>query len=596
MKIDIPQFYREREILYSKIAAQTKKQLIWLSGVRLLLFLLIIACPFTLLKVLSGLIWLPIVLLLVLFLWLLKYYNLKQNIVAFNKELAKINKEEADSTSGKFDKTNTGNEFINPSHAYSYDLDIFGDGSLFQFINRTCTVSGKRKLSQYLTNPLLSIPMIHARQDAVKALSEMTDFRHQFRALGNLTQEKPNDVEIINNWLSEPHCFYGKPLYKYLIYLVPVLSVTLIILAAAGVIPWNSMGIYILLVLSGIALKLKTINKLYAKVGNKYLTIAKYAKLLDLLEKNLMQHPALIPFLSNIKKDKANKKLRKLSDINRSFDTRNNLPVSFILNVFFLWDIRCVYRLERWKDNNRNSFNKWSEELSEIDALSSIAGMTFNNPDFSFPQPNEDGVLLEAENISHPLLLSTSRVYNDVSVKDFGTFIVVTGANMSGKSTLLRSIGINLVLAMSGAPICSSLFRFRPLTLYTSMRTTDSLSKNESYFYAELKRLKFLIDALKQGNHIFILLDEILKGTNSTDKQLGSKMILNKLIQLNATGLIATHDLSLGEMQQEMPSHIFNKCFEIEVENSKIYFDYKLRDGISLRMNAALLIKQMELI
>ncbi len=284
------------------------------------------------------------------------------------------------------------------------------------------------------------------------------------------------------------------------------------------------------------------------------------------------------------------KKLRRLI---QAFDSRMNIAVILPLNGFLLWDYQNIYRLEKWKAENKNLFPTWLDMLGQVDAYISLGNFAFNNEGFVYPEISEDKALFSASDMGHPLLDENIRVCNDFSIDRAGTIYIISGANMAGKSTFLRTVAVNLILGMTGAPVCASEMHFIPSRLFTSMRTTDSLSDNESYFYAELKRLRLLKSRIEDGEKIFFILDEILKGTNSADKSLGSKLFLEKLISLGATGLIATHDTSLGELESVHPGIVINRCFEIEIDGEIIKFDYKLRNGITHKMNAALLMKQM---
>jgi DNA mismatch repair ATPase MutS len=231
--------------------------------------------------------------------------------------------------------------------------------------------------------------------------------------------------------------------------------------------------------------------------------------------------------------------------------------------------------------------------LAEADALCSLANFHFNHPESVFPSIAEDGILLRARGMGHPLIPTRTRVDNPADITGWRHFTIITGANMAGKSTYLRTVGVNLVLAMAGSAVIAVEMTFCPAQLITSIRTRDSLQKNESYFYAELKRLKQIIDRLSQGQKLIILLDEILKGTNSRDKQSGSRALLEKLLHHDASGIIATHDLALGEMEKDHPGNIINKSFEVVIENDLLVFDYKLKEGIARQMNATFLMKKM---
>jgi DNA mismatch repair ATPase MutS len=306
--------------------------------------------------------------------------------------------------------------------------------------------------------------------------------------------------------------------------------------------------------------------------------------------------------LQNIKKNvsgsgiSAGVSVQKLGRLINSFDYRLNMIVSVILNGLLLWDFQCLNRLEKWKSEYKAYFMNWLEMLGQIDAYISLGNFAANNPEYVYPSISADNNFFSSIELGHPLIDEQVRVCNHFDIRQKGTTIIITGANMSGKSTFLRTLAVNYILAMTGAPVCAKKFIFKPVKLFTSMRTEDSLSDNESYFYAELKRLKQLKLLVDNNEPLFFILDEILKGTNSADKSLGSKMFLTKLIEQGGTGVIATHDISLGELEKSFPEKITNKCFEIEIDNGKISFDYILRQGITGKMNAGLLMKQMGIV
>jgi DNA mismatch repair ATPase MutS len=267
--------------------------------------------------------------------------------------------------------------------------------------------------------------------------------------------------------------------------------------------------------------------------------------------------------------------------------------VGFVLNGLFLWDYQSVYRLEKWKSKYHTLFPLWLDMVGQVDAYISLGNYAYNNPDFAFPVKSDNLIVFSAKKLGHQLIDENKRVCNDFILGKKGTVCIISGANMAGKSTFLRTVAVNYILAMTGAPVCVSEMSFIPQKLFTSMRTIDSLSENESYFYAELKRLAMLKHRIEEGDPVFFILDEILKGTNSADKSAGSKLFLQRIIQNEGTGLIATHDTSLGNLESDWPGTIVNKCFEIEIDGENIRFDYKLQDGITQKMNAVFLMKQM---
>ncbi|MEA3443975.1 MAG: DNA mismatch repair protein MutS, partial [Bacteroidota bacterium] len=274
-------------------------------------------------------------------------------------------------------------------------------------------------------------------------------------------------------------------------------------------------------------------------------------------------------------------------------DNRNNMIMGIVLNALLLWDYKYMLKLEKWRSSNSENFDNWIKVISEFDAFSSLANFAYNNRQFVFPDVHQKEFKLEMKDAGHPLIPDNMRINNDLVVNGKSNFFIITGANMAGKSTFLRTVGVNLVMAMAGAPVCASRFVFKPVDVFTGMRTSDSLQKNESYFFAELSRLKTLIDLLRKGKEMFVILDEVLKGTNSKDKRLGSLALLRQLVGMEATGIIATHDVSLGDLEKEFPNNVSNRRFEVEIENDELIFDYKLKTGISRNLNATFLMKKM---
>jgi DNA mismatch repair ATPase MutS len=289
----------------------------------------------------------------------------------------------------------------------------------------------------------------------------------------------------------------------------------------------------------------------------------------------------------------ATESVRKLSKISAAFDYRLNLLMGIILNIFLLWDLLQLIRLERWKYRHSQELEIWFQALYQIDELNSFAGFAFNHPESVYPDFSIQDFEIHAANAKHPFIERSKSVGNPIIINGMKDFQVITGANMAGKSTYLRTVGVNLLLGMTGAPVLADSFRFKPTPVFTSIRTSDSLQDGESYFFAELKRLKQLIDLLETDTQMFIILDEILRGTNSADKRKGSKSLIRQLLKLGASGMIATHDLALGELAEDFPNNIQNKRFEVEIVNGDLHFDYKLKDGISRNLNATFLMKKM---
>jgi len=376
---------------------------------------------------------------------------------------------------------------------------------------------------------------------------------------------------------------------------MPGLTLLSFILFASGIIHYSFFVFFFFFFLLLITFYLKIFNEIHNILSKKHNYLSSIAKILEVFDKE--QFDSVI--LKNIKRNLAEgdvsaiASLHKLTRLIQTFDSRMNILVSFVLNGLLLWDFHTVTKLEKWKQQYGKQFLQWLEMAGEVDAFISLGNFAANNSLFVFPLISESEVVFHASELGHPLIESEKRVNNDFSITHSGLISIITGANMAGKSTFLRTVAVNYILAMTGAPVCASAMIFRPLKVFTSMRTTDSLSHNESYFYAELKRLKQLKLRISTGEPILFILDEILKGTNSADKSLGSHLFLKRLVEMGGTGFIATHDISVGEMEKEFPESIVNKCFEIDIDGELIKFDYKLKDGIAFRMNAALLMKQM---
>jgi DNA mismatch repair ATPase MutS len=287
--------------------------------------------------------------------------------------------------------------------------------------------------------------------------------------------------------------------------------------------------------------------------------------------------------------------VKKLAQLSNLLDQRMNVLVNIFLNSFLLYDIQVTVALEKWKLRNKNRFASWMECVGNIESLISLSNFAFNHPSFCYPKL-VDQPLLEATSLAHPLINHNERVTNDVSIGYPRKLLLVTGSNMSGKTTYLRTIGTNIVLAQCGAPVCAESFSFKPVHVYTSIRISDSLQDHTSYFMAELKRLSEIKEKISSLRPSLVLIDEILRGTNSEDKYFGSAQFVKKLIQYNCLTLFATHDLKLSELENEHEGLIENYCFESDIKEDELLFDYKVRKGVAQNKNASFLMKKMQII
>jgi len=529
------------------------------------------------------------------FLYLLKLYSTHSFRKVMFSNHAVINQNEADAICGNLSAFEAGNSFIDPSHDFSNDVDLFGNSSLFQYLNRTVTGYGRDILAGWLSDPYAFSPELTSRQEAIRELAEKEKWRHEFMASGMKKSLETNQISGTLKWMGESNHIKSSPVKKYLIYILPAATILSLFLLVEGILPYQIFTFFFLFNLLYIMAGLKRINEIHTVLSKKYNYLSSIAKLLRAFDNEIFTSQVLNDIKLNMSTGKvsADVAVRKLGRLIKTFDNRLNMLVSFALNGLFLWDYHSVYRLENWKDEYKNQFPVWLEMLGMVDAYISLGNYAYNNPDFVYPVISDNGTVFLSRNLGHPLIDENKRICNDFTLERCGNVCIISGANMAGKSTFLRTIAINYILGMIGAPVCAEELSFTPLKLFTSMRTVDSLSNNESYFYAELKRLRILKSRIEEGESTFFILDEILKGTNSVDKSLGSKLFLKRMIELGATGLIATHDTSLGEMEKSHPGLVFNKCFEIEIDGENIIFDYKLHDGITQKMNAALLMRQM---
>ena len=507
--------------------------------------------------------------------------------------LLNINADEINALDGDYSTFDDGAEFADADHPYTADLDVFGPGSIFQYLNRTSTSMGRRLLASWFANPEKSTQIILERHQSVSDLKNRLSWRQRFRSVGIWLHDSEEDKNGILAWLKLPAEFSGM-IYRLLIWLMPVFSTFVLVMLITGNISFQLFVLYALVPLGIAGGHAKSVMRKHALLTRKAELLEKYGRLIQMIGNENFSSLTLQRAQDDlVRVHNSGKALRNLASVIQAFDSRLNIFAWVILNYFIIWDILQARRLEKWRHTYKADVAEWFAILGEFDALNSLAGFWYNRPDFVLPEPVGKTFYLEAKDCGHPLLKSETRVDNPVAFDSWKSFIIVTGANMAGKSTYLRTVAVNFILAMTGAPVCAKKFVFSPVSLFTSIRTRDNLLENESYFFAELKRLKAIIDRLEAGQKLFIILDEILKGTNSRDKQEGSKALLKQLIRFDAAGLIATHDLSLGELIGEYPENIRNLRFEVEIRNDELVFDYKLKEGISQNLNATFLMKKM---
>lgn len=510
------------------------------------------------------------------------------------ENLVHCNQNELQVLNRDFKNMDAGLTFTQARHPYERDLDLFGEESVFQYVNRCNTHEGKKNLSTRLLTPPVSRTNLLAQQEAIKELADKVDFRQHVQAASMEMEDQPNDRLQLKEWLNQPSFIYGKPLYKILLILVPVATIAAIV--ASFFIP-SIKSAAILLALfqwAFLGFHLKRVNAFHEYISKKNSIFKRYAHLLRIISEQR--------FSSNVLQNLTNRAQEAASEVNKlaslvnALDARANSMMNLLVNSTLLYDLQCVYRLERWKAEHADKLEQWLETVTEAEVLCTLGTFAFNHSTFVYPHIEEGDLIITAKALGHPLIPQNECVHNDVLLGGSQRIHIITGANMAGKSTYLRTIGVNLVLAYMGVPVCADSFRCSLVEMRSGMRASDSLKDHQSYFYAELDRLKTIMDELRSGKPLLILLDEMLKGTNSNDKLAGSIALVKQLLPNRCLAMVATHDLALGELEIEHPESIRNFCFEALIENDQLSFDYKLKEGLAQNLNATFLMRKMGII
>lgn len=529
------------------------------------------------------------------FLFLMRIHSRLSFQKELTKAILKINQNEITFLKREKIPFENGIEFNDFHHPYAYDLDIFGEHSLFQNINRTATFIGKKTLANQLLN-LSSNETILDNQEAIKELKSKIDWRQDFLALAMISNDSKNSYDSLLYWNS----FKNNTLPKVLIALSIILPTLFLGFLAAYFITSKTILLsyltYIFIAnMIVLGQSFKRIQSEIAKADNVDKIIKQYSLLVQKIENETFQSKKLIDLQQQLifKNATASKHLKDLSELFSRMDTINNFVTAIVFNGTFLFNLHVLKALLKWKDNYSTELEKWIEIIGEFEALNSLANLSYNNPDFVFPEINSE-YKIGFSDLGHPLLNPATRVGNDTHFYP-ESFVILTGSNMSGKSTFLRSLGINMVLGGIGSVICASKATMHPLPVLVSMRLSDSLADSESYFFAEIKRLKQIMDALEE-QPAFVLLDEILRGTNSDDKRNGTIEVVKKIIAKKAIGAIATHDIEVCLTTNEYPDILTNQCFEVEIKDNDLHFDYKLRNGICKNKSATFLMQKMGVI
>jgi len=514
--------------------------------------------------------------------------------IEHNRHLITINENEIKALEHSYYQFADGSEFMPKEHFYANDLDIFGHASLYQYINRTSSEMGSSTLADWLLYPSAISPILE-RQAAIKELSEKNEWRQELQAHGAAKKIQLATQHRLQSWFDEEYRFINNKYWTVLRYLLPVIILTVIALNIFDVVS-DPLRNYFLLASALIAFNIsKRVTPLHQQVSKMADELDVLSESIQLVERTAFKSPLLQELQSRFlqQNNSASAKLKQLKKILDRLDLRFNFVVFIPLDILLQWDLQQVIALEKWKQQNHKNVIEWFNALGCFEAVNSLSTISFNHPEWVFPVFTAEHFFMEGKDIGHPLINPGKRVNNPVKIDNNGELMLVTGSNMAGKSTYLRSIGINTILAMAGVPVCGKYFCLSPVQIISSMRIADNLEESTSTFYAELKKLKTVIDKVNNNEKVFILLDEILRGTNSLDRHTGSAALIKQLIKHNAAGIIATHDVGLAKMKEDYPSNILNYHFDVQVSNDELYFDYRLKEGICTSLNASILMKKI---
>lgn len=588
------EYYKERITGLSSTISHLKKKALLLSWLRLFSFLSIIALGWWLWPVGLAAAFGGILTGLILFAVIVNRDLDNKALLENNYRLLDICRNEELAQQQQYYQFPDGASFLDPHHAYAHDLDLFGHASVYQYINRTRSEQAARLLAKWLLEPATK-EEVNQRQQAVSELAQQPGWNEQLQSYGAACAITEKSEKQITEWMNEENKVIHHTGWKLTRILFPVTSFAWLFLYLLDAIPQPLFLTGLTLLLAIALLITKKLMPVWQKLNKITKELDSFSGSIGHIENAIFRYERLISLqaaFNNNNGKKASVQAASLKKIMDRLDYRLN-PVVFIpLSIFLCWDLQQVFALEKWKKENHTGIQQWFASLAQMEVLCSFASLRFNHPDWVFPELKEQ-TCFAATGLGHPLIPQGKRVTNNFSSAGDGIINLVTGSNMAGKSTFLRSCGVNIVLAMAGAPVCAQSMQLSPMRVMSSMRISDNLEESTSTFYAELKKLKAVIDAVNQKEKVFLLLDEILRGTNSGDRHIGSKALIRQLIAQQATGIVASHDLELAKLEADYPGQLINYHFDVRIANEELFFDYTLKAGVCQSMNASLLMKKI---
>jgi len=532
---------------------------------------------------------------LVVFVGFIRRHRLLRYKLRYARQMALLNQQELHRLRMDLSALDAGTGFVQPDHPYTSDLDIFGPHSVYAWLARAATDSGRRTLAQWLQVPA-PLQAITARQEAIQAAAQDPELLQDFLVVGRVPQNEHTPPDPLLRWVRQEDQMPMAGFMQGMRWLIPILAGTTALLWAMQI--TNYLPFVAVLAIGGGLLARLAAYAAHTQqaTGEAAKLLATYAPMLAWLEQQPWANATWQKLQANVQQEghSASKAIKGLQGILHGLDGRGNM-LYWIINPMLLLDVHWLIRADAWRKRHHHAVERWFEALGEAEALASVACTAYAEPTLHWPVVEEKPHLYQAQQLGHPLIATPKRVSNDFMPNAERRIRLVTGSNMSGKSTFLRTIGVNAVLAYAGAPVCAQSLRLGRMQVFTSMRTGDDLSESVSSFYAELKRLRQLLDLLEQPQPempVLFLLDEILKGTNSDDRHKGAVGLTHQLAALQASGFISTHDLALGRLAKDLNS-VANYSFNSTIQNNEILFDYTLTPGLCHSFNASKLMEKM---
>ncbi|MFP5040222.1 MutS-related protein [Parasediminibacterium sp. JCM 36343] len=514
--------------------------------------------------------------------------------IAHTEILVQVNKEELKIMQHQYLHRENGISFSPALHGYANDLDLFGPASLYQYVNRCSTQQGKALLAANLLSALGN-KAIAARHEAIKELASNVQWRQQLQAIGQQEAVTIATQQKIKDWLQDTQALFQENYWKFVLPMYATFTLGAILLNILGLFATYQLSLLLACCLVFAFWQSKKVMKPYEQLSKIVAETSVLAALVTLIEDAPFSTATLKALQQQLihNNTKASVEIGALKSILQRFDLRLNTYLFLVLNTVFLWDVWQARALNAWKRDNKHFITHWFEAIAEMEVINSLSILSFNHPNWCFPNIADNYFTLEATNAGHPLINPDKSVANSFSTHGTGKISLITGSNMAGKSTFLRSIGCNMVLALIGSPVCAEAFTVANARLLSSMRIADNLAESTSTFYAELKKLRSIIEAVNQKEKVLILLDEILRGTNSLDRHTGSKALIKQFIAQNTVAILATHDVALAAEESNYPQNIANYHFDAQVDGEELYFDYKLKAGVCTSLNASILMRKI---